>query len=231
MSLDLYSKIEPYLGFDEEVHRLYREFLSNIAKRDISSVLDVGCGQGSFLELLRINGISSHGIDLSKEQIKACKEKGLSADAIDLCEIDREYECLSAVFDVINYIPGYELSSFIKCAARAAKKEGWFICDANTLFGFEEVAQGALIIDEEDMFIAIDAFFEDNALTTNMTLFEKQNKDAYSKEQSSITQYYHSKEQLIDILKQNGFDIDEIIEFNLHSQDSADKMIFVCKKR
>lgn len=229
MSLDLYSKIEPHLGFDEEIQKLYKEFLLNILQRDIKSVLDVGCGQGYFLQTLELNNIKASGIDLSKAQIEVCREKGLNAKHTDLCDIEQNYEAITAIFDVINYIPKISLSNFFLCAYNKINDGGYFIFDINTLFGFEEVAQGSLIIDEDDKFITIDAIYENKELTTTMTLFEKKDK-LYSKEQSSITQYYHSKESLKKLLKNIGFEIEDIIEFNLHSDEISDKQIWVCTK-
>lgn len=49
-------------------------------------VLDVGCGRGEWLELLRDNGLAASGIDLNRVFIEACRGRGLSvveADAID----------------------------------------------------------------------------------------------------------------------------------------------------
>jgi 2-polyprenyl-3-methyl-5-hydroxy-6-metoxy-1,4-benzoquinol methylase len=48
-----------------------------------SNVLDVGCGRGEFLDLLREKGISAKGLDLNPEMIEVCKSRGLDATAAD----------------------------------------------------------------------------------------------------------------------------------------------------
>jgi len=48
-----------------------------------SNVLDVGCGRGEFLELLKDKGISAKGLDLNPEMIEVCKSRGLDAAAGD----------------------------------------------------------------------------------------------------------------------------------------------------
>lgn len=78
MGLNLYSKIEPYLDFDEAIVKLHKEFLSFVFENDLDNILDIGCGQGYFLENLNINGKKSFGIDLSSQQINACKQKVLT---------------------------------------------------------------------------------------------------------------------------------------------------------
>ena len=48
-----------------------------------SNVLDVGCGRGEFLMLLRSAGISARGIDVNSEMIAAARERGLDAEVAD----------------------------------------------------------------------------------------------------------------------------------------------------
>jgi O-antigen chain-terminating methyltransferase len=48
-----------------------------------SNVLDVGCGRGEFLDLLREAGISAKGLDLNPEMIEVCRTRGLEATTGD----------------------------------------------------------------------------------------------------------------------------------------------------
>jgi predicted TPR repeat methyltransferase len=230
MGLDLYAKIEPFLDFEEEVYTLHKEFLKFVMVNSLDNIIDIGCGQGYFLENLKINKKKYFGIDLSVEQIKACEEKNLNAKAMVLKDVKEKFDCATAIFDVLNYIPKKELKQFIKETADILNQNAYFIFDVNSLFGFDEIAQGCITIDVEDKFIAIDANFEDNKLKTDITLFEKQENGLFSKEQDSIIQEYHSKDFLTRTLKQNGFEIVEIKEFHLHTSEMADKLIFICKK-
>ncbi|MEZ4694277.1 MAG: class I SAM-dependent methyltransferase [Aliarcobacter sp.] len=75
MGLDLYARIEPFLDFEEEVYLLHKEFLRFVMTNDLDNIIDIGCGQGYFLENLRINKKKYFGIDLSIEQIKVCASK------------------------------------------------------------------------------------------------------------------------------------------------------------
>ncbi len=229
MSLDLYARIEPFLDFQEEVYKLHNVFLEHIVTKDRIKVLDVGCGQGDFLINLNLNNIDNMGIDLSKEQIAVCLQKDLNAQVIDLCELQDNFDCITAIFDVINYIPKADLKSFFDCAYARLEKGGYFLFDVNTFFGFDEIAQGTLSIDNETEFISIDAVFDENLLETTMTLFSKQN-DLYNKEQSSIKQYYHDNATLTKILKLSGFEVVDIEDFYLHNDEEPDKQIYICRK-
>ncbi|MFY4781877.1 class I SAM-dependent DNA methyltransferase [Aliarcobacter butzleri] len=230
MGLDLYAKVESYLDFEEEVYTLHKEFLRFVMVNDLDNIIDIGCGQGYFLENLKVNKKKYLGIDLSIEQIKVCQEKNLNAKAIDLKDVKEKFDCATAIFDVLNYIPKNELKIFLEQTYEILNQDAYFIFDVNSYFGFDEVAQGTITIDVEDKFIAIDANFENNKLQTDITLFEKQENGLFSKEQDSIIQEYHSKEFLTKILEEIGFKIIEIKEFNLHTDEIADKLIFICKK-
>ncbi|WP_151944142.1 class I SAM-dependent DNA methyltransferase [Aliarcobacter butzleri] len=230
MGLDLYAKVEPYLDFEEEVYTLHKEFLRFVMVNDLDNIIDIGCGQGYFLENLKVNKKKYFGIDLSVEQIKVCQEKNLNAKAIDLKDVKEKFDCATAIFDVLNYIPKNELKIFLEQTYEILNQNAYFIFDVNSYFGFDEVAQGTITIDIEDKFIAIDANFENNKLQTDITLFEKQENGLFSKEQDSIIQEYHSKEFLTKILEEIGFKQIEIKEFNLHTDEIADKLIFICKK-
>lgn len=43
------------------------------------TVLDIGCGRGIMLDLLKSAGLKAYGVDLSPESVKICREKGLDA--------------------------------------------------------------------------------------------------------------------------------------------------------
>ncbi|MFY9071121.1 class I SAM-dependent DNA methyltransferase [Aliarcobacter butzleri] len=230
MGLDLYAKVEPYLDFEEEVYTLHKEFLRFVMVNDLDNIIDIGCGQGYFLENLKVNKKKYFGIDLSVEQIKVCQEKNLNAKVIDLKDVKEKFDCATAIFDVLNYISKNELKRFLEQTYEILNQNAYFIFDVNSYFGFDEVAQGTITIDIEDKFIAIDANFENNKLQTDITLFEKQENGLFSKEQDSIIQEYHSKEFLSKILEEIGFKQIEIKEFNLHTDEIADKLIFICKK-
>jgi predicted TPR repeat methyltransferase len=230
MGLELYSKIEPFLDFEDEVYTLHKQFMEFVMVNELDNIIDIGCGQGYFLENLKINGKKAFGTDLSVEQIKVCQEKGLEAKAIPLNEVSEKYDCATAIFDVLNYIPKEYLEEFINDTYSVLNNGAYFVFDVNSYFGFDMVAQGCITIDLEDRFIAIDANFDEKNLQTDLTLFTQNDNGTFTKESDSIIQEYHSKKYLEKLLKKCGFEVQEIRNFNLHSDEDADKLIFICKK-
>jgi len=229
-ALNLYSNIEQYLDFSEEVEELYGAYKEIIKEMNPSSLIDIGCGQGDFLLQIQNKSIKTFGVDLSSEQIKVCQEKNINSACIDIADVKETYSCATAIFDVLNYMDENTLKSFLKDTYDVIKTKGYFIFDINTLFGFEEVAQGTLNINLEDKFIALDAYFEQNKLTTNITLFEKTKDNLYTKNENHITQHYHSKDSLIELLASVGFNTQKVVHFNLHEDEESDKFIFICTK-
>ena len=47
------------------------------------SVLDIGCGRGEFLEMLKERNINVHGVDVDQDMVEYCKSKGLDVEKID----------------------------------------------------------------------------------------------------------------------------------------------------
>ncbi len=229
-ALDLYGSIEEYLDFKEEIQSLYLQTLEVVTNKKVSTLIDIGCGQGDFCLLLQDKGIKTLGVDLSSKQIELASKKNIDVKCCDIKDITEKFECATAVFDVLNYLPKKELENFLQNTYKLLEENGYFIFDINTLFGFEEIAQGTLTLDLEEKFIAIDANFENNTLYTDITLFTKQN-ELYNKQSGTIEQYYHEKSQLQKLFKRTGFALLEIQDVYLHNDEEADKQIYVLQKK
>jgi O-antigen chain-terminating methyltransferase len=72
---DYFGFEERFRGSEEEIkerQRVYVEFF-----KEANQVLDIGCGRGEFLELLREASIKARGVDLDLDMVLYCQEKGL----------------------------------------------------------------------------------------------------------------------------------------------------------
>lgn len=54
--------------------------------RDHAPVLDLGCGRGELLELLRAAGVEARGVEGNANAVRECREKGLEVVEADLVE-------------------------------------------------------------------------------------------------------------------------------------------------
>jgi SAM-dependent methyltransferase len=73
-----------YVGFEDrfrgsrdEIRRRLEAYLPIFS--GATDVLDVGCGRGEFLNLLREHGIGGRGLDLNHEMVEVCRAQGLEA--------------------------------------------------------------------------------------------------------------------------------------------------------
>lgn len=120
--LDAYK----YVGFEDQFrgsqetirHRLesYLPFFLAPA----GAVLDVGCGRGEFLDLLKARGIPSRGIDLNHEMAEMCRARGLEvteADAVGYLE-SLEDGSLGGIFaaQVVEHLQPAYLLRFLELA-------------------------------------------------------------------------------------------------------------------
>ena len=227
-SLDLYAKVEDLLGVKEVAPRLYAHYLLFLNPLDFTSLLDVGCGSGDFLvqmqQALDISKVK--GVDLSPLMVSKAKEKELDVECVDLCKLEGSYEAITAVFDMLNYLDKTELEHFLICVKEHLSEGGYFLCDINTLYGFENVAVGSYIVDDDKRFLTIDSDFEDDEYTSEFTLFEKDGT-CFKKSQENIKQYFHTVE---DIVRLSGLELVVKDDVDLYGLDEADKVFVVLKK-
>jgi O-antigen chain-terminating methyltransferase len=90
------------------------------------SVLDIGCGRGEFLEIMREANIPAVGIDLSAESVAICRLKGLEAETADLFTYVASLpeESLDGIFcaQVVEHLPPERLPEMIQlCASRLTR--------------------------------------------------------------------------------------------------------------
>ena len=77
-----------YVGFEDCFRGAPEEIRARVADylpvfEGTRDVLEVGCGRGEFLSLLRERGIPARGIDINPAMIDVCREQGLDADQGD----------------------------------------------------------------------------------------------------------------------------------------------------
>jgi O-antigen chain-terminating methyltransferase len=94
---DVYSGIDyfdfenHFRGSEQLIMERQEEYLCYFISRN--HVIDLGCGRGEFLELLRANNVQAIGVDLYSEFVMLCQKKGLTVyqkNAIQyLEEVDR----------------------------------------------------------------------------------------------------------------------------------------------
>ena len=230
-SLDLYAKVEDLLGVKEASPRLYAHYLLFLQSHTFSSLLDVGCGSGDFLlQMKKALAIEkSKGIDLSPLMVEKTLALGCEAQCLNLSDEKERYDVITAVFDMLNYLNNEELKGFLQEITSHLTDGGIFLCDINTLYGFENVAVGSFIVDDESRFLTIDSDFEEGEYISEFTLFEQKvgNKKDFQKSQETIRQYLHNVKEIASHLGLTQVSQDEVF---LYEEEEADKLFLVFQK-
>ena len=231
-SLDLYAKVEDLLGVKEAAPSLYAHYLLFLNTTPFETLLDVGCGSGDFLYQMQkaLDIPKVKGIDLSPLMVAKSLEQGLDAECIDLCDIKAKFDVVTAVFDMLNYLDKDALKRFLPCVSDHLNVGGVFLCDINTLYGFENVAVGSYIVDDATRFLTVDSDFEKDEYSSEFTLFEQVGEGidgCFTKSQEQIKQYYHSVEEIVP---SSGLELLVNDEVSLYGFDEADKRFIVLQK-
>ena len=100
---------------------------------DRSPVLDLGCGRGEFLELMRATGIAASGVDIDPSMVERARNRGL--DVVDREAVaalaQRDPASLGAVtsFQVVEHISVDEVRAMFLAAHRALEPGGVLVAE------------------------------------------------------------------------------------------------------
>jgi O-antigen chain-terminating methyltransferase len=123
---------DEFRGSHDEIQERLREYLPILedvgAGAPAMPILDVGCGRGEWLELLRQRGWQSSGVDLNRVLIAICQERGLPVTEADAIEHLRSLPeaSLGAVtaFHLIEHLPLPRLIALLDAIVRVLKPGG-----------------------------------------------------------------------------------------------------------
>ena len=122
---------EIFRGSEVRVRELLRPYVPLLL--DHAPVLDVGCGRGELLELLREAGTEARGIDLDEGMVERSRRKGLDVELTDaVAYLERQDPgSLGAVFasHVIEHLPYEELEQVFELSRRVLRPGGLFVAE------------------------------------------------------------------------------------------------------
>lgn len=112
-----------FRGSREEVLRKqgsYLPFIQQLAIDHEHPVLDIACGRGEWLELLRENGIPAEGVELNHEFATRCKGNGLIVENADLFDFfsraeGKTYKLITG-FHIIEHLSLEQQQEFLEKA-------------------------------------------------------------------------------------------------------------------
>jgi SAM-dependent methyltransferase len=134
----MYVSLEDeFRGTREDIKERQRAYLPYLKKlegeREGGQVLDVGCGRGEWLELLKEEGIHAKGIDINPLLIEQCTGRGLDViegDALTYLrtQADSSVKAITG-FHIIEHLPFEEIIKLLDEASRVLRRGGVLILE------------------------------------------------------------------------------------------------------
>jgi len=128
---------ETFRGTREQVRQRLSVYLPDVREAFAATgrlgVVDVGCGRGEWLELMRTEGIAARGIDQNAFIVNQCRELGLDAQQADAMKAltDQSTRSLAAVtaFHLVEHLRLAEQLQLMVAAFGALAPGGLFIVE------------------------------------------------------------------------------------------------------
>jgi O-antigen chain-terminating methyltransferase len=138
MDDEMYVSFEnQFRGTREAIKEYQKIYLPYVIEADAgnkdSPVLDIGCGRGEWLELLKENGYTARGLDSNRVMIQCCRELGLTAIESDVIEYLTKLPSASigviTAFHLIEHLPFRIQISLLDESLRVLKSGGLIILE------------------------------------------------------------------------------------------------------
>jgi SAM-dependent methyltransferase len=112
-----------FRGSEAEIRARQKDYVALFS--GAQNVVDIGCGRGEFLSLLKEAGIPARGIDLSAEMVAASRSGGLAAEQADAVTYleglpEQSIDGLFAA-QVVEHLQPDRLMALLRAAARAMR--------------------------------------------------------------------------------------------------------------
>jgi O-antigen chain-terminating methyltransferase len=122
---------EKFRGSIEDIKKRQSIFLEYF--KSCQNVLDIGCGRGELLSLLKDNGIGAKGIDMNEDMVLYCQKLGLDvqkAEAVSYLQSSDD-KSLDGVFSgqVVEHLKPLELINLVKLSYDKMKYGTYFIAE------------------------------------------------------------------------------------------------------
>ncbi|RIP34191.1 class I SAM-dependent methyltransferase [Staphylococcus gallinarum] len=223
----------------DQPYEAWLEIVQTFAKGD-ASVLDIGCGTGSFTSLLSTYKDVT-GMDLSVDMLAMASQKSthvnwLEGDMTDF-DLNRQFDVITIFCDSLNYLQ--EQNDVIATFQHVYKhlvNDGVLIFDVHTTHKMDTLFNNQSYIDEsEDIFLGWEAVQGEvsHSVWHDMSFFIKKENGQYERFNESHYQRTYTKNQYIDMLRHAGFnEIQTFVDFDINNEDDENghRLFFIVKK-
>ena len=130
--LDYFTFEARMRGSRSDIRARQRVYLADFERQE--PVLDIGCGRGEFLSLLREAGIDARGVDRDADMVAFCRSEGLSVEHADaLAYLERVANgSLGGVFaaQLVEHLPTSALVRLLELSAAKVRPGGTVVLES-----------------------------------------------------------------------------------------------------
>ena len=204
------------------------------------NILDLGCGNGTLLQILKEQGHQVTGVDFSEDMLLLAAEKLGSygnlfeSDMVDFCSNAGQYDIIISTCDSLNYLSSIDkIEQVFHNVAYMLKKGGFFLFDVHSDYMFEQIFSHWSYGDAaEDISLIWNIEIEDNFIYDHyLTFYTQEENGQYQRFDALQTEYFYRKSALVSLLEKQQFsDIQYMSDFQKHYDEKGERTFFVCQK-
>lgn len=108
--------------------KVRENFYNTVMQEGKKTLLELGAGAGYDSLFFMENGLSVTAVDLSKEMVSKCREKGIEAYELDfynLSSLNRKFDCIYAI-NTLLHVPKNDLSKVLNEIDISLNEKGLF---------------------------------------------------------------------------------------------------------
>ena len=206
-------------------------------------IVELGCGTGSFTQVLKKKGYDIIGIDMSPDMLNVARNKA-AAEGLDIMYLEQDMRELDlyctagtivSVCDSVNYVlSDEELLETFKLVNNFLFPGGVFIFDFNTLHKYRDVIGDATIAENrQDCSFIWDNYFHDgdNINEYDLTIFVMcdEEKELFQRFTETHYQRGYTLEEMKRIMEKSGLRFVTAIDADTHEapNDESERIYIV----
>jgi len=235
-----YDRIAKF--YDDVIGRSFEPafFLKELINKyssNVISLLELGCGTGSILEVLS-RDYDVTGVDLSEEMLKIARRKNtgvtLSKQSIVDFKLNKKFDAIICVYDTVNHLTKF--SDWKKLFGNIYKhlnQSGIFLFDINTISKLDNLAYLSSFVEKfNENYLVIDVKkLGKNLYDWELKIFENIQNDEYRLHVENIKEVSFSIKRIKDELRKNFIIRKTLTEDSKRVSGNSDRVYFVCKKK
>jgi len=221
----------------------YEKWTSFIIKKigNNNKILEAACGTGSITSILAENNYKVTAFDLSQdmlmkayEKLGRCPDVKLLIQDMTTFKIDDKFAAAICCCDGINYLTKDEILLFFKKVNEHLSQNSKFVFDISTEYKYKTMFNDTYVYDDGDVFYVWENMIDQDEKSVNVEInfFVSNSSQKYERITELQTQYIHSVQEIVSLLKKSEFNNIEIFDdYNEAAyNDTSLRAVFCCNK-